>query len=78
VLTRSLGLLRQILPQSLKSHHRFGGLGPHGQSVEPHQLPPQDQPFRTHRILEYCDRVARWQPLRERRQRLQGHVMGPQ
>lgn len=70
--------MREVLAQPLQPDNRVGRVGPHGQGLEPDQLPPKDQPFRPHRLPEHRDGVARRQPVRQRRQGLQGHALGPE
>lgn len=68
--------MRAFLPEPLEPDHSVGGLGPHGQGLEPDQLPSEDQPLRPHRLPQHRDGFARRQSVRQRRQGLQGHAVG--
>merc|ERR1711971_739950 len=48
-----------VLPQQPEPHHRFLRLGQICQGLELGQLQAQDQPHRTHRILEHRNHVSR-------------------
>lgn len=53
-----VGIVRKILPQPLQPDNCVGRLGPHGQGLEPDQLPPKDQPFGPHRLPEHRNGIT--------------------